>query len=35
MNITMRVLPVVVAAAMPHTWLNWRNYLIEFTPQLF
>jgi enterochelin esterase-like enzyme len=18
-----------------HTWLNWRNYLIEFTPQLF
>ena len=18
-----------------HTWLNWRNYLVEFTPQLF
>ena len=18
-----------------HTWINWRNYLVEFTPQLF
>ena len=18
-----------------HTWINWRNYLNEFTPQLF
>ena len=18
-----------------HTWLNWRNYLIQFAPQLF
>ena len=27
--------PVYNESAGGHTWLNWRNYLIEFTPQLF
>jgi enterochelin esterase family protein len=27
--------PVLKESTGAHTWLNWRNYLIEFTPQLF
>ena len=27
--------PVFQESAGGHTWLNWRAYLIEFTPQLF
>jgi enterochelin esterase family protein len=27
--------PVFKESLGAHTWLNWRNYLIEFTPQLF
>lgn len=27
--------PVFRETAGGHTWLNWRDYLIEFTPQLF
>jgi enterochelin esterase family protein len=27
--------PVFKESPGGHTWLNWRNYLIEFTPQLF
>jgi enterochelin esterase-like enzyme len=27
--------PVFQESPGAHTWLNWRNYLIEFTPQLF
>ncbi|HLK67016.1 MAG TPA: alpha/beta hydrolase-fold protein [Bryobacteraceae bacterium] len=27
--------PVFKESPGAHTWLNWRNYLIEFTPQLF
>jgi enterochelin esterase family protein len=27
--------PVMKESPGGHTWLNWRNYLIEFTPQLF
>jgi enterochelin esterase-like enzyme len=27
--------PVFNETPGAHTWLNWRNYLIEFTPQLF
>jgi enterochelin esterase-like enzyme len=27
--------PVFQESAGAHTWLNWRNYLIEFAPQLF
>lgn len=27
--------PVFLESPGAHTWLNWRNYLIEFTPQLF
>ena len=27
--------PVFVESAGGHTWLNWRNYMNEFVPQLF
>lgn len=27
--------PVYLESGGGHTWLNWRNYLTEFTPQLF
>jgi enterochelin esterase-like enzyme len=27
--------PVYKESAGGHTWINWRNYLIEFAPQLF
>ena len=27
--------PVYVESTGGHTWINWRNYLNEFTPQLF
>jgi enterochelin esterase family protein len=27
--------PVFVESPGAHSWFNWRNYLIEFTPQLF
>lgn len=27
--------PVFIESPGRHTWLNWRNYLIEFAPQLF
>jgi enterochelin esterase family protein len=27
--------PVFKESAGGHTWLNWRDYLVEFTPQLF
>ena len=27
--------PVFKESAGAHTWFNWRNYLIEFAPQLF
>lgn len=27
--------PVFQESAGAHTWFNWRNYLIEFAPQLF
>jgi enterochelin esterase family protein len=27
--------PVMKESPGGHTWLNWRNYLIEFAPQLF
>jgi enterochelin esterase family protein len=27
--------PVMKESPGGHTWLNWRSYLIEFTPQLF
>jgi enterochelin esterase family protein len=27
--------PVFVESPGAHTWINWRNYLAEFTPQLF
>jgi enterochelin esterase-like enzyme len=27
--------PVLKESAGGHTWINWRNYLVEFTPQLF
>ena len=27
--------PVFKESAGGHTWLNWRDYLLEFTPQLF
>src|SRR5439155_22699 len=27
--------PVFVESEGAHTWLNWRNYLAEFAPQLF
>ncbi len=27
--------PVFIESAGAHSWFNWRNYLIEFTPQLF
>ena len=27
--------PVMKESPGGHTWLNWRAYLIEFTPQLF
>ena len=27
--------PVMKESAGGHTWLNWRDYLIEFAPQLF
>jgi enterochelin esterase family protein len=27
--------PVFKESAGAHTWINWRNYLIEFAPQLF
>jgi enterochelin esterase-like enzyme len=27
--------PVLKETPGGHTWLNWRNYLIEFAPQLF
>ena len=27
--------PVMKESPGGHTWLNWRDYLIEFTPQLF
>jgi enterochelin esterase family protein len=27
--------PVVRESEGGHTWINWRNYLNEFAPQLF
>ena len=27
--------PVFEESPGGHTWINWRNYLNEFTPQLF
>jgi enterochelin esterase family protein len=27
--------PVFVESPGGHTWINWRNYLVEFVPQLF
>ena len=27
--------PVFIESEGAHTWLNWRNYLVEFAPQLF
>ncbi|RPJ59778.1 MAG: hypothetical protein EHM24_27645, partial [Acidobacteria bacterium] len=27
--------PVYVESPGGHTWINWRNYLVEFAPQLF
>jgi len=27
--------PVLKESPGAHTWINWRNYLNEFTPQLF
>ena len=27
--------PVYAQSAGGHTWLNWRDYLTEFAPQLF
>jgi enterochelin esterase family protein len=27
--------PVYKESAGGHTWLNWRDYLSEFAPQLF
>jgi enterochelin esterase-like enzyme len=27
--------PVFIESEGAHTWLNWRNYLAEFAPQLF
>ena len=27
--------PVVRQTDGGHTWINWRNYLVEFTPLLF
>ena len=27
--------PVFVESGGGHTWINWRNYLNEFAPQLF
>jgi enterochelin esterase-like enzyme len=27
--------PVYKESAGGHTWINWRNYLLEFAPQLF
>src|SRR6185437_11078391 len=27
--------PVFKESAGAHSWFNWRNYLIEFAPQLF
>lgn len=27
--------PVFKESAGGHTWLNWRDYLAEFAPQLF
>ena len=30
-----RFAPVVKESPGGHTWINWRNYLVEFVPQLF
>jgi hypothetical protein len=27
--------PVFIESAGAHTWLNWRDYLAQFAPQLF
>ena len=27
--------PVMIESPGGHTWINWRNYLVEFVPQLF
>ena len=27
--------PIFQESPGAHTWINWRNYLIEFAPQLF
>ena len=27
--------PVFLESEGAHTWLNWRDYLTEFAPQLF
>lgn len=27
--------PVMVESPGGHTWINWRNYLVEFVPHLF
>ena len=27
--------PIFVESPGGHTWINWRNYLVEFTPHLF
>ena len=27
--------PIFIESGGAHTWLNWRDYLTEFAPQLF
>ncbi len=27
--------PMFIESPGAHSWFNWRNYLVEFTPQLF
>ncbi len=30
-----RFVPVFKESPGGHTWINWRNYLVEFVPELF
>jgi len=30
-----RFAPVFKESPGGHTWINWRNYLVEFVPELF